>query len=42
MNFMPVIADVRAMPEYLDESWKRLVPFFADLPGQHPPSDSGV
>ena len=37
LNFMPVVADVRAMPEYLDDSWKRLVPHFADLPGQHPP-----
>lgn len=30
-NFMPVIADVRVMPEYLDETWRRLQPFFADL-----------
>lgn len=36
VNFMPVVADVRAMPEYLEDSWRRLVPFFADLPGQHP------
>ena len=35
-NFMPVIADVRVMPEYLDESWLRLRPLFADLPGEHP------
>jgi ATP adenylyltransferase len=34
-NFMPVIADVRVMPEYLDQSWLRLLPFFADLPGEH-------
>jgi len=34
-NFMPVLADVRVMPEYLDESWKRLAPAFADLPGEH-------
>ena len=27
-NFMPVIADVRVMPEYLDEAWGRLEPFF--------------
>lgn len=33
-NFMPVIADVRVMPEYLDEAWQRLQPAFADLPGQ--------
>jgi ATP adenylyltransferase len=35
-NFMPVVADVRVMPEYLDASWARLQPFFADLPGEHP------
>jgi ATP adenylyltransferase len=35
-NFMPVLADVRVMPEYLDQSWLRLLPFFADLPGEHP------
>jgi ATP adenylyltransferase len=36
-NFMPVIADVRVMPEYLEESWRRLVPFFSDIPGSHAP-----
>jgi ATP adenylyltransferase len=35
-NFMPVIADARIMPEYLDASWQRLLSFFADVPGQHP------
>ncbi len=35
-NFMPVIADVRVMVEYLDDSWKRLEPLFADLPGERP------
>jgi ATP adenylyltransferase len=35
-NFMPVLADVRVMPEYLDESWQRLAPAFAKLPGRHP------
>jgi ATP adenylyltransferase len=35
-NFMPVLSDVRVMPEHLDESWQRLAPHFADLPGQHP------
>ena len=34
-NFMPVLADVRVMPEYLDDSWRRLAPAFADLPGEH-------
>jgi ATP adenylyltransferase len=36
-NFMPVLADVRVMPEYLDSAWCRLLPAFADLPGIHPP-----
>jgi ATP adenylyltransferase len=35
-NFMPVIADVHVMPEHLDRTWERLVPFFADVPGEHP------
>lgn len=35
-NFMPVIADVRVMPEYLDEAYRRLHPAFADLPGAAP------
>jgi len=35
-NFMPVMADVRVMPEYLEQSWRRLLPFFADAPGEHP------
>ena len=30
-NFMPVIGDVRVMPDYLDQTWVRLEPFFADL-----------
>jgi ATP adenylyltransferase len=36
-NFMPVVADVRVMPEYLDEAWTRLHPHFADLPGVKAP-----
>ena len=35
-NFMPVIADVRVMPEYLDEAYRRLHPALADLPGAAP------
>lgn len=35
-NFMPVLADIRIMPEYLDQSWERLSKFFVDLPGEHP------
>lgn len=30
-NFMPVIADVRVMPEYLSEAYDKLLPHFADL-----------
>jgi hypothetical protein len=30
---MPVLADLRVMPEYLDQSWERLAPLFADLAG---------
>ncbi|MCU0681043.1 MAG: HIT domain-containing protein [Polyangiaceae bacterium] len=33
-NFMPVLADVRVMPQALDETWKHLYPHFRDLPGQ--------
>ena len=33
-NFMPVLADVRVMPEYLDEAWQRLMDAFADVPGE--------
>jgi len=35
-NFMPVIADARVMPEYLDTSWQHLLSSFADVPGEHP------
>jgi len=28
-NFMPVLADVRVMPEHLDATWQRLSPHFA-------------
>jgi len=34
-NFMPVLADVRVMPEHLDATWRSLAPLFADVPGQH-------
>jgi ATP adenylyltransferase len=32
-NFMPVMTDVRVMPEHLDATWARLQPHFADLGG---------
>jgi ATP adenylyltransferase len=37
-NFMPVIADVRVMPEYLDDAWKRLYRAFADVEGERAPA----
>ncbi len=37
-NFMPVLADVRVMPEYLDTAWARLHAAFADLPGERAPA----
>lgn len=36
-NFMPVLADVRVMPEYLDDAWARLNEAFADVAGEHAP-----
>lgn len=36
-NFMPVLADVHVMPEHLDETWRRLHPFFEDIPGRRAP-----
>ena len=35
-NFMPVIGDVRVVPEYLADSFRRLLPAFEDLDGVHP------
>jgi ATP adenylyltransferase len=35
-NFMPVMTDIRVIPEYLDATWQKLAPAFADLPGAHP------
>jgi ATP adenylyltransferase len=35
-NFMPVVADVRVMPEHLDATFRRMHPAFADLPGAAP------
>jgi len=37
-NFMPVLAEVRVMSEHLDDSWRRLYPAFADLPGVRAPA----
>ncbi|MDB4932257.1 MAG: family hydrolase [Myxococcaceae bacterium] len=36
MNFMPVVADLRVMPEALDATWARLAPYFRPL-GDAPP-----
>jgi ATP adenylyltransferase len=30
-SFMPVLADVRVLPEYLSATWDRLAPHFADM-----------
>ncbi len=30
-NFMPVLADVRVMPEYLAQTRERLLPYFSDV-----------
>ena len=30
-NFMPVIADLRVMPDHLDDTWLRLEPYFRPL-----------
>ena len=35
-NFMPVLADVRVMPEHLDATFVRLYPAIAHLPGAAP------
>jgi ATP adenylyltransferase len=37
-NFMPVLTDVRVMPEYLDSAWVRLHAAFADVPGLRAPA----
>lgn len=34
-NFMPVIADLRVMPEYLDQTFERLLPAFAGMEGAY-------
>jgi ATP adenylyltransferase len=33
-NFMPVVADVRVMPQHLAATFHHLLPFFADVPGR--------
>ena len=35
-NFMPVIADVRVMPQMLDSTWKHVSQALLDLDGEHP------
>jgi ATP adenylyltransferase len=41
MNFMPVLTDVRVMPEYLDDAWRRLYGAFEDLAGVRAPVPAG-
>ncbi len=36
-NFMPVLADTRVMPQYLDEAWATLRPHFEGLAGHKAP-----
>lgn len=31
VNFMPVLADIRVIPQALEDTWAQLRPFFADL-----------
>jgi ATP adenylyltransferase len=33
-NFMPVLADVRVMPQHLQATFRHLQPFFLDIPGR--------
>jgi ATP adenylyltransferase len=33
-NFMPVLADVRVMPQHLTATFRHLHPFFLDIPGR--------
>lgn len=37
-NFMPVLTDLRVMPQYLDDTFCHLHPHFADLPGRRAPA----
>jgi ATP adenylyltransferase len=34
VNFMPVLADVRVMPQALEETWEKLKPYFDRLPAE--------
>ena len=36
-NFMPVIADLHVMPQYLDDTWAALRPHFEQIPGEKAP-----
>lgn len=39
VNFMPVLADTRVIPEHLDASWSRMRPIFDRLFAPAPPQD---
>jgi ATP adenylyltransferase len=36
-NFMPVVAGIRVMPEYLDDAWRALRPRFEGIVGEKAP-----
>jgi ATP adenylyltransferase len=37
-NFMPVLADVRVVPQSLEATFHHLHPYFLDVPGRHAPA----
>lgn len=41
-NFMPVLADVRSIPEHLEASWERLRPLFVALEQKRAEEESGT
>jgi ATP adenylyltransferase len=40
MNFMPVLADTKVVPQALEEPRRHLLPFFAAGPGRHADAES--
>jgi ATP adenylyltransferase len=39
-NFMPVLADIKVMPDYLEATYEKLVPFFQEQREQEGPCSS--